>query len=118
MEVTNEAIESLTTAIRILASAINGKSTDLLAPEGRTPSLLSKQETLEVDSVVKADNLFPEDLSKLLTFTLQGNIVHIKPKNFLGSDRFARIASTVKTAGGEYVSAGKLSHFEIAVEKL
>jgi len=39
--------------------------------------------------------------------------VIIKPRQFLGSENFAKIASTVRGIGGEYISAGKESHFRV-----
>jgi hypothetical protein len=37
----------------------------------------------------------------------------VKPRQFLGSDNFAKIASIVREMDGDYVSAGKQSHFRI-----
>lgn len=58
-------------------------------------------------------NMFPEDLESLLSFEEKGDYIIIKPRQFLGSDNFAKIASVVRQAGGEYVSAGKNSHFRV-----
>ena len=63
-----------------------------------------------VDSVKLA---VPEDLEALLTFEDKGDSIILKPKQFLGSETFAKIASVVRGLGGEYVSAGKNSHFRI-----
>ena len=38
----------------------------------------------------------------------------VKPRQFLGSENFAKIASAIRAIGGQYVSAGKASHFEIS----
>ncbi len=57
--------------------------------------------------------IFPEDLEALLNFEDKGDYITIKPKQFLGSENFAKIASAVRGAGGEYISAGKDSHFRI-----
>jgi hypothetical protein len=56
---------------------------------------------------------FPEDLEALLSFQEQTDYVMVKPKQFLGSENFAKIASTVRGLGGEYISAGKDSHFRV-----
>jgi len=40
--------------------------------------------------------------------------VIVKPRKFLGSENFAKIASAIRAIGGQYVSAGKASHFEIS----
>ena len=60
--------------------------------------------------------LFPEDLENMLMFSEEGDGVTIKPRQFLGSENFAKIASVVRGAGGEYVSAGKASHFKIKLK--
>ena len=57
--------------------------------------------------------MFPQDLEGLLTFTDKGEYVMIKPQRYLGSENFAKIASIIRGAGGEYISAGKDSHFRI-----
>ena len=60
--------------------------------------------------------LFPSDLEEMLTFEESGNYIVIKPRRFLGSDNFAKIASIVRGVGGEYISAGKQSHFKVPRE--
>ena len=57
--------------------------------------------------------MFPEDLEGMLSFEEKEEYVIVKPKQFLGSDNFSKIASIVRGEGGEYVSAGKASHFRI-----
>jgi hypothetical protein len=64
-----------------------------------------------VDSVKAA---FPEDLAAQLTFEDKGSAIVLKPRQFLGSENFAKIASAVQGIGGEYVSAGKDSHFKVS----
>jgi len=59
---------------------------------------------------------FPEDLRSLLSFEEKADAVIIKPRQFLGSENFAKIADIVKQQGGEYVSAGKNSHFRIPIK--
>jgi len=61
----------------------------------------------------KIGELFPEGLRRLLSFEEQADAVIIKPRQFLGSENFAKIADIVKQHGGEWVSAGKSSHFKI-----
>jgi len=59
---------------------------------------------------------FPEDLRNLLSFETRADDIIIRPRQFLGSENFAKIADIVKGHGGEYVSAGKNSHFKIPVK--
>lgn len=56
---------------------------------------------------------FSSELSGMLLFEETGKFVVVKPRRFLGSDNFAKVASVVRELGGEYVSAGKNSHFKI-----
>lgn len=63
----------------------------------------------------KISDVFPEDLRSLLSFEKEADAVIIKPTQFLGSENFAKIADTVKQHGGEWVSAGKNSHFKITL---
>jgi hypothetical protein len=56
---------------------------------------------------------FSSDLEEMLTFEETGDYIVIKPRRFLGSDNFAKIASIVRSLGGEYISAGKNSHFKV-----
>ena len=60
---------------------------------------------------------FPTDLADLLTFTVEGQFVVLKPKKFLGSENFTKIVAVVREVGGEYISAGKQSHFRIPKKK-
>jgi len=57
--------------------------------------------------------MFPDDLEGLLSFEEKDEYIVIKPRQFLGSDNFSKIASIIRGAGGEYISAGKASHFRV-----
>jgi hypothetical protein len=57
--------------------------------------------------------MFPQELEGLLTFNEKGDYIIIKPRQYLGSENFAKIASIIRGTGGEYISAGKDSHFRI-----
>ncbi len=57
--------------------------------------------------------MFPEDLRLLLDFEEAKDHLLIRPRHYLGSENFAKIASIVRSAGGEYVSAGRESHFRV-----
>ena len=72
-----------------------------------------KQETSATD----IKGLFPQELETMLTFTEEGQYAIIKPRKFLGSEAFSKIASIVRGANGEYISAGKESHFRIPTKK-
>jgi hypothetical protein len=57
--------------------------------------------------------IFPEPYSEMLSISDQGSYWHIKPKAFLQTGDFSEIVRLVKQYGGEYVSAGKSSHFRV-----
>lgn len=61
--------------------------------------------------------MFPEVLEKMLIFEEKEDFIKITPRGYLGSENFAKIASTIREAGGEYVSAGKDSHFRIPTKQ-
>ena len=52
-----------------------------------------------------------------VTQTIEGDKIVIRPKHFLGADTFAKVAEIVRNNGGEYVSAGKASHFVVPIKK-
>ncbi len=64
-------------------------------------------------SIIAVSALFPPELEDMLFFEDKKDYIEIKPRRFLGSDNFGKIASIVRGAGGEYVSAGRESHFKI-----
>ena len=78
------------------------------APASATPEVYGKKTSIEDIRM-----MFPEDLENLLSFEEKQDYIMIKPRQFLGSDNFAKIASIVRGIGGDYVSAGKGSHFRV-----
>lgn len=87
-------------------------------PEPPTPQPLPSTPEPEKESYEnKVKMLFPQELETLLTFEDKGDYIQIKPRQFLGSENFAKIASVVRAVNGEYVSAGKDSHFRIFRKK-
>ncbi len=79
-----------------------------------TPPAAAPTERLRTIEDVRV--LFPSDLEEMLTFEESGDYIVIRPRRFLGSDNFAKIASIVRGVGGEYISAGKQSHFKVPRE--
>jgi hypothetical protein len=56
---------------------------------------------------------FPEDVEARLTFEQKDTCIIVKPKQFLGTEIFAKIRGTIRSIGGAYISAGKESHWVI-----
>lgn len=89
--------------------------TPVIAPTTGTSSSKSEIEvpqesTSFIDDVKTAFSL---DLQELLKFEDKGDWIRVAPRRFLGSDNFAKIASIIRSLGGEYKSEGKDSHFKI-----
>ena len=82
-------------------------------PTQTPPAPMSGSELRTLDDIRMS---FPEELESLLGFEDKGDYIMIKPKAFLGTN-FAKIASTAKGMGGEYISAGKESHFRVPKKK-
>jgi len=71
------------------------------------------QPTAGTNQVEDVRELFPQDLEGLLVFEDKGDHIRVAPRQYLGSDNFAKIAGVIREAGGEYISDKKNSHFRI-----
>jgi len=117
-------LNKISEELRSVSSSLNSLSTDQVT---KTFSLFyhSSSASLSVASVDSSkkrslDDIrmsFPEELESRLDFEEKGDYIIIKPKMFLGSENFAKIASAVRGMGGEYISAGKESHFRVPKTK-
>lgn len=83
-------------------------------PTTPTPAPAPSSKQRSIDDIRMS---FPEELETRLGFEEKGDYIIIKPKQFLGSENFAKIASAVRGMGGEYISAGKDSHFRVPKKK-
>ena len=100
----------------IAVSQITTKpSTPVATPKPSAPS--PAPAALKPQSIEDIRMMFPEELDNMLAFEDKGDYIMIKPKQFLGSENFAKIASTVRGIGGEYISAGRDSHFRVYKKK-
>ena len=79
----------------------------------KSPAQLANENTTNqnIDNVRMS---FPEEIESKFTFTENSDYIILKSKVFLGSETFAKVASAVRGMGGEYISAGKNSHFRIS----
>jgi len=100
-----------TPAVATPAVATPAVATTLLNPPSK---LATTTESKRVGRGVEDIRMiFKKELEELLSFEDKGDFIRVKPRQYLGSDNFAKIASTIREAGGEYVSAGRDSHFRI-----
>lgn len=69
------------------------------------------------DRLERAQKMFPDELAKKLDFKPgEGDYINIFPKTYLGKTTFGQIAQIVRDVGGEYISAGKESHFRVEIK--
>ena len=92
------------------------KATGAPTPAPATAAPAAPTHTVRMRSVADVRTIFPKELENMLTFEEAGKYIVIKPRQYLGSENFAKIASLVRSAGGEYISAGKESHFRVSSE--
>lgn len=82
-------------------------------PTPQTPATVSHEIHEKKKTIEDIRIAFTEDLESLLSFEEKDDYILVKPRQFLGSENFAKIASAVRGMGGEYISAGKESHFRV-----
>jgi hypothetical protein len=129
MSTDEEKVEKLTKRVDELIVILNGIMEDLRQVTASLKSLAvsqitqplatpstptAPQPTSEATRVLEdIKMMFPEDLENLLSFEEKEEYLVVKPRQFLGSENFAKIASIVREMGGDYISAGKASHFRV-----
>ena len=85
-----------------------------LAKRWAGPAAEEKVQPKLIRSVEDAVKFLPEDLASLLIFEDAGETIVARPKRYLGTENFRRIASIIQDQmSGEYVSAGRDSHWRI-----
>ena len=55
----------------------------------------------------------PRGLKTKLTYEQTDDYVIVRPRRYLGREDFSKVAQIIREMGGEYVSAGKDSHFKV-----
>ena len=127
MSVEKETIDRLIERVDELLLVLKKISEDLHSISGSAKSIAVSQITQPMPQNIGVSHetpgkrtrledvrmAFPEELENLLSFEDKSDYVVIKPRQFLGSENFAKIASAVRGLGGEYISAGKDSHFRV-----
>jgi len=107
-------VDELLNVLNVISGDLAEVSKSLKAASGPAAapavSAVSSGKMRGINDVKQA---FSSELAGMLIFEESGGFVIVKPRRFLGSDNFARIASVVRDLGGEYVSAGRNSHFKV-----
>ena len=109
-----QRIDELLTVLNMISRDLAETAKALKEVSGAPAAPVVVPEKKKVIEDIKV--LFPENLEGMLNFEEVKDFIVIKPRQFLGSENFAKIAAIVRDAGGEYVSAGKESHFRIPKE--
>jgi len=105
-------METIAKDLRELVNALKSTAPQpLTQPQPQPPTPAPAPETIRRIEDVRM--MFPSELGDLLSFEEEENYIIVKPRQYLGGENFAKIASIVRGAGGEYISAGKESHFRI-----
>ena len=115
------SIEELTRKIDELLSVLNVISGDLaevskslktVSKPAAAPATTEKP-TEKTHTITDVKQAFSPELQGMLIFEENEKYFIVKPRRFLGSGNFAKIASVIRDLGGEYISAGKNSHFKV-----
>ena len=106
----NEERKALLVIRNGFASIVEGLNEILAETKVKGPVAAT---TKQPASIKDMQALFTKDLEDMLMFEQTEEYVVIKPRQYLGSENFAKIAAIVREAGGEYVSAGRESHFRV-----
>ncbi|MDH5687563.1 MAG: hypothetical protein OEZ48_06855 [Candidatus Bathyarchaeota archaeon] len=114
-------IDELIDIFKILSEDMKEISTDLRNAIGAVKPEIppaAPPRTIETPAISRTiddiQRVFPRDLAGMLFFEESGENIIIKPRQYLGSDNFARIASIIRDElRGEYISAGRDSHFRV-----
>jgi len=107
-------VDELLSVLNVISGDLAEVSKSLKAVTGpaATPavSVAPSEKKRGVNDVKQA---FSSELAGMLIFEESGTFIIVKPRRFLGSDNFAKIASIIRNLGGEYISAGRNSHFKV-----
>ena len=107
-----DVLSKISEDLRDIASSLR-KVKSPEKPAIRQPASLEAVNRTAGKGVEDVRMMFTKELEELLIFEDKESYIKVKPRQYLGSDNFAKIASTIREAGGEYISAGRDSHFRI-----
>ena len=117
VEELSRKIDELLSVLKVISGDLAEVSKSLKSVSGSgaaAPVSVAPAEKMQGIKAVK--QAFSSELEGMLIFEEKEKYVVVRPRRFLGSDNFAKIASIVRNLGGEYISAGKNSHFKVPKE--
>ena len=110
-------LKNISEDLRAVSASLKTSPTPQTSPRISQSPLLVSPRTSKKEKLDDVRLAFPEDLDHLLEFKDESDFIMVKPKGYLGSENFARIASAIRGMGGEYISAGRDSHFRVYKKK-
>jgi hypothetical protein len=111
-------LKGISEDLRVVSASLKSMAVSQIThPAQQLQSAPSHEEYERQNSVEDIRMSFPQELESLLSIEERNEYIIIKPRQFLGSENFAKIASAVRGMGGEYISAGKESHFRVPKRK-
>jgi len=112
-------LKGISDDLRVVSGSLKSMAVGQITHPSQQPSTPSGHEAHERQKSVEDIRMsFPPELENLLNIEERNEYIIIKPRQFLGSENFAKIASAVRGMGGEYISAGKDSHFRVPKKKV
>jgi len=110
-------VDELLSVLNVISGDLAEVSKSLKAVTGPAAApAISAVPSEKKRSINEVKQAFSSELAGMLIFEESGTFIIVKPRRFLGSDNFAKIASIVRNLGGEYISAGRNSHFKVPKE--
>jgi len=104
-------LETIAADLKEIVNALKSSvSPAIQPPQPQIPAPPTQERIQKIEDVRM---MFPKELEDMLAFEEEAEYIVVKPRQYLGAENFAKIASIVRGAGGEYISAGKESHFRI-----
>ena len=107
-------VDELLNVLKVVSGDLAEVSKSLKAVSGAAAApAVSAAPPEKMHDINDVKQAFSSEVAGMLIFEESGTLIIVKPRRFLGSDNFAKIASIVRNLGGEYVSAGRNSHFKV-----
>jgi hypothetical protein len=111
-------LKGISEDLRVVSASLKSMAVSQITHPAQQPQSAAGHEGYERQSSVEDIRMsFPQELESLLNIEERNEYIIIKPRQFLGSENFAKVASAVRGMGGEYISAGKDSHFRVPKRK-
>ncbi|UCD96042.1 MAG: hypothetical protein JSV35_05990, partial [Candidatus Bathyarchaeota archaeon] len=107
-----DVLSKISDDLRDIASSLR-KAKSPEKPPIRQPASIEPTTRSAGTGIEDVRMMFSSELEELLIFEDKGSFIKVTPRQYLGSDNFAKIASAIRESGGEYISAGRDSHFRI-----